>query len=985
VSEGITSDDGRLGAQLDLAEAVAGTAQIHAFERRVRKGTRSSRLLERDQWQNEFAAVFAGLLPRAAMIIEGEPGAGKTALLNVASQLAVDAGHEVLHARGGVQESEVPFGVVQQLLQPIYEDLPPSQRSLWMQLSSEQIEGVRPAMPFEAIHDLYLTLADLASNRPMVIAIDDLHLSDIESLWWVQHLVRRLGSSQLFFLGTSLSRIAGSALGPIDNIVAEPSTRVIPLRPLTGPSVAELIRHHLDIEAEESFVSTCMKMTRGNPFLLHSLLIALRQQGIRSEVSENVLSALSPAPIARAMLTRLDGVTPETQALMRSAAVLGDGADYRMVSELAGIDAARGHDIANSLAEVHVLRKGRLLSFVHPIERSTVYGEIDPVLRARAHAEAARLLDQNGASIEQVAHHLLLSEPSDDEWSAQLLESAAHHYTQRRDFELAETCLSRALLASNDDSTRARRLLVLASTQAATGGPSLAMLREAADLGADPIALADTTYRCLKAYSHDVYPPDTVATLRHLEGALGDENHELRIWIEVVLATWGPGVSVRNIDTTAVESALLKKRIERSRHDRMALAYLSHVKILAPGELDADYVATLAEQSLHPGDFHPEDGTSVVLIARALAALARAGRFDLVDRHGQELQEAASNLDHATSVAEFSTILALSHYLQGRLNEAEIECRRALTAMESVSWASRSLAIGVLSASLMEEGRVIEAATVLKPVPPSPAVLTYVELFPLEQRANLSLFNAHPNDALDDALLVKECAEELGVVNPAATAWRSIAASSLHRVGRLAEARELATENLELARSFGTPRGSGEALRTAAEVGHQAERITLLQEAVDILKHSAAVLEYAKASIDLGAAYGGEGQQAEALRNLRRGADLAFHCRAQPLVDRASIELRAAGARPRRVALMGYEALTPAERKVAKLAADGLINSQIAEHLFVSEKTVEGHLTRVYHKLGKQSRTELREFLKAMSDKPTERRTTEGQLNRRAV
>ena len=958
MSEGRSNKDGQFAGQLNLAVPLGGTPRIHAFERRVRNGTRSSRLLERDQWQNEFAAVFAGLLPRAAVIIEGEPGAGKTALLNVACHLAEDAGHEVLRASGGMLESKDPFGVVRQLLQPIYEDLPPSQRSSWMQLSSEQTESVRPAMPLEAIHDLYLALADLATNRPMVIAIDDLHLSDIESLWWVQHLVRRLGSLQLFFLGTSLSRIAGSALGPMDNIVAEPSTRVIPLRPLTGPSVAELIRHHLDIEAEESFVATCVRVTRGNPFLLHSLLIALRQQGIRSEVTENTLSALSLAPIARAMLTRLYGLPPETQALIRAAAVLGDGADYRMVSELAGIDAARGHDIANSLAEVHVLSKGRLLSFVHPIELSSVYGEIDPVLRARAHADAARLLDQSGAPVEQVAHHLLLSEPLDDEWSAQLLENAAHHYTQRREFELAETCLSRALLASNDDSTRARMLLVLASTQAATGWPALAMLREAADLGADPIALADTTYRCLKAYSHDVYPPDTVATLRHLESTLGDENHELRIWIEVVLATWGPGVSVRNIDTTTAESALSKRRIERSRHDRMALAYLSHIKILAPNERDADYVATLAEQSLHSGDFQPEDGTSVILIARALAALARSGRFDLVDRHGQELQDAASNLDHATSVAEFSSVLALSHYLQGRLDEAGIECRRALTAMEGISWASRSLAIGVLSGSLMEEGRFIEAATVLKPLPPSPAVLTYVELFPLEQRANLKIFNKHPNDALDDALLVKECAEELGVVNPAVTAWRRIAASSLHQVGRLAEARELATENLELARSFGTTQGSGEALRTAAEVGHQAERITLLQEAVDILKHSAAMLEYAKASIDLGAAYSRQGQQDEALRNLRRGADLAFHCRAQPLVDRASKELRAAGARPRRLALMGYEALTPAERRVAKLAADELI-----------EFSDRGTLVREREDRGRAPHTGVPQARKAVQDR----------------
>jgi DNA-binding CsgD family transcriptional regulator len=82
---------------------------------------------------------------------------------------------------------------------------------------------------------------------------------------------------------------------------------------------------------------------------------------------------------------------------------------------------------------------------------------------------------------------------------------------------------------------------------------------------------------------------------------------------------------------------------------------------------------------------------------------------------------------------------------------------------------------------------------------------------------------------------------------------------------------------------------------------------------------------------------------------------------------------------------MGSDALTPAERRVATLAADGLINAQIAEKLFVSEKTVEGHLTRVYHKLGNQSRAELREVLKPAPEGPSERRFPKGQINRRAV
>ena len=962
------------------------TQHVHAFERRQSTGTSARRLMERDEWQDEFAAALVGLLPPSAVIIEGEPGLGKTALLNAACHLAMEAGHEVLRARGGVLESEAPFGVVRQLLQPVQAKLAPNERKLWMHLSSEPGNDNRPPIPFEAIHDLYLSLSHLASVQPLLVAIDDLHWSDIESLGWVQHLVRRLEPGRLSFIGTSLCRVAGTALSPVDNIIAEPSTRVISLRPLSATSVTELIRHHLGAEPEASLVATCFRITGGNPFLLHSLLTAVQQRGTLPEVSEAALSALSPPPVARAILRRLGGLPTEAHAFVQAAAVLGDGSDHRVVAELAGVGASMGNDIANSLAEAHLLRKGRLLSFVYPLERSTVYGEIDPVRRARAHAEAARLLDDHDAPLDHVARHLLLSEPTGDEWSAQLLERAAHLHVQRGQLEPAEDCLSRALDESSDSSARPRRLLALSSIQAGIGRPgALALLREAADLGADPVALADATYRCLKAFAQELYPAETVATLRYLAAHLGEDNDDLRIWIEIVLATWGPPSNTGVIGTTVVESALAKRRIERSRHDRMAVAHLSHVYSLTPEQLNADYVADLAEQALDPSDFQPEDGTSVVVTARALVTLARAGRFEVVDRLGQVMQDAALSHGHATSVAEFSTVLAYSHLLQGNLDEAGVECRRALAAAEGSSWASRPMTIGLLAASLIEEGRWMEAETALKELPPNSAARTYLELLPLERRVQLKALDGCTSEALEDALMVKESAEAFGVANPAVTSWRSAASSLLGQLGRLTEARELASENLELARAFGAPHSLGNALRTAAEVGEPAERVALLEEAVDVLKRSGASLECAKAAIDLGAALTSEGRQDEALRSLRRGADLAFHCRAQPLVDRASRELRAAGARPRRLALMGSDALTPAERRVATLAAEGLINAQIAETLFVSEKTVEGHLTRVYHKLGKQSRADLREILKPASDTARRSRTLDADIDRRAV
>jgi DNA-binding CsgD family transcriptional regulator len=729
------------------------------------------------------------------------------------------------------------------------------------------------------------------------------------------------------------------------------------------------VSRQLNVDSEDSFARACHTITGGNPFLLHSLLSALEREGFGPDVSEESLATLSPPPVARAILRRLGGLPEEAHALMQAAAILGDHSDHRVVAALAGVDASLGGDMANALAEVYLFRRDRPLSFVHPLERSTVYGEIDPVRRARAHAEAARLLDDQGAALDQVAHHLLLAEPTADEWSAELLERAALVHAKEGQYEFAVRCLARSLDESPDASTRSRRLLELSSAEAAMGRPTaLDHLREAAELGVDPIELADATYRCLRAFAQESYPPETVATLRHLEAQLGEGHVDLRIWIEIVLSTWDQQPPALPASTPAIESVLLRKHTERTRLDRLALAHLAYVKTFASDQATAEYVADLAEQAVGAVDLQLDDCTSIVVAARAVASLVRAGRFEVADRLGLLAQTAAVRDDQQTAVAEFSTVLAYSHFLQGNLDEAEVECRRALAAMEGRSWASRPMSLGVLAATFIEEGRSREAASVLMDAVSDSIPRTIAELFALEQRAKLKMLEGRIDEALKDLLLAEQGAEALGVRNPAVTSWRCAAATALCAAERTTEARDLARENLELARAFGAPWALGMALRTAAEVGDPVDRLGLLTEAVGVLEPAGASLECAKATIDLGSVLISQGRQDEALSTLRRGADLAFRCRAQPLADRAARELRAAGARPRRLALMGSDALTPAERRVAELAAGGMINARIAEALFVSEKTVEGHLTRVYQKLGRRSRTNLREVFKPLPE-----------------
>jgi DNA-binding CsgD family transcriptional regulator len=142
-----------------------------------------------------------------------------------------------------------------------------------------------------------------------------------------------------------------------------------------------------------------------------------------------------------------------------------------------------------------------------------------------------------------------------------------------------------------------------------------------------------------------------------------------------------------------------------------------------------------------------------------------------------------------------------------------------------------------------------------------------------------------------------------------------------------------------------------------ADVGHRG--IDRLRRAVAVMEASVARLELARAMADLGAALRRAGCRAESREVLRPALDLAHRCGALALTERTRTELIAAGGRPRRLVLSGLDALTPSERRVAQLAAGGLANREIAQHLFVTARTVEGHLTHAYQKLGVTSREQL--------------------------
>jgi DNA-binding CsgD family transcriptional regulator len=221
-----------------------------------------------------------------------------------------------------------------------------------------------------------------------------------------------------------------------------------------------------------------------------------------------------------------------------------------------------------------------------------------------------------------------------------------------------------------------------------------------------------------------------------------------------------------------------------------------------------------------------------------------------------------------------------------------------------------------------------------------PGLLGRVDRLGDPSRAYLLAAEGKPEAALD---VLRECERfekrwetRSGLVP---VAWRSQAALCHLTLGDRAEARALAGEELALARRFGAQRAIGVALRVHGLV-HDGD-------------------QEARALIDLGSAIRRAGKRADARAPLAEGADLAHRCGATALVQHARDELRLAGARPRRIAQTGRDALTPAELRVVELAAQGNSNKQIAQALFVTLRTVEMHLSNSYRKLDIETREQL--------------------------
>jgi DNA-binding CsgD family transcriptional regulator len=931
------------------------------------------RLCERER---DLAAVEELLERRGGvLLIEGGAGVGKTSLVEAACSRAGELGHEVVRARGSELESGFAFGVVRQLFERRLAATGEGERAVllagpaavaWPLLSGEISVPPAGGSSFAVVHGLYWLVVNLAASGPVLIAVDDVHWADEPSLRWLAYLAPRLDGLAAEMLVAMRSGDPAVMSAPLAALRAQAAV----LRPalLSEQAVSTVVRAAAGGEASDELCGAVYAACGGNPLYLAELLRA-------AEASGRPLAALQPAEllagglegIARQVIARVSSLGPGALGLAQALAVLGDSGELRHAAAIAGVTMATAARLAGGLVRAEVLAAGDRPRFVHPVIRDALEASLDSSGKDRAHQCAARLLHADAAPAGQVAAHLLRVRPAGDGWALARLREAAEAAMSTGAPQAAAILLDRALAEPPPAGQRAGVLREAARAQVAAGRErAFVLLEEALRLAASSRERAGIALDVAEAYAALFRWVDAVNVIERALAELGDADPQLAARLEGELVVCGLH-DARRADRVAPVLARLGSRRPQAASEPVAVAQA--MTMLLSGR-PADQIAALLEDTLARAG--PEAGNWDTRAA-LLWALVVTERFGTVEESLTPMLDQVHRGGSARGfVAAYSTLGLLKLRL-GALDEADAAGRVALRVLQEGDFApGLPFAATVLSDIAVEAGQLDEAQALLDLLPQEgwPAAVATV-LIPAA-RGRLRLAQGRAADALAD---FQACGELF-----AADVWgmpirdtgyvhaRSGAALALSRLGEQKRACELADAELADVRLFAAPRALGIALRAAGLARGGQEGLALLRESATALDRSPALLERARSLAELGAALRRAGQRAAAREPLTRALELAARCGARPLAARARDELKAAGARPRRPWRTGVDALTPSELRVARLAAGGRSNREIAGELYVTLKAIEGHLAHAYAKLGIQGRDQLLRALGSRKD-----------------
>ncbi len=898
-------------------------------------------LLERDR----ELATLDRLLEQAAegrgrvVLIEGPAGIGKSRLL---SELRERAGRRmtVLTARCGELERDFSFGAVRQLLEPV------ASRERLLAGAAAPAEGVLAGGTaegsFAVLHGLYWAVLNLAEDRPVLLALDDLQWSDRPSLRFVAYLVRRLEGAPVLVGATLRSTEPGTDPELIAEIAADPLCEVVRPAPLGEAAVTELVTERLG-EPDPRFAAACREATGGNPLLLRHLLAALEQDGVApGAAGAAAVREIGTRAVSRTVLLRLSRLPADAVAVARAVAVLGESSRLPAVAALTGLEEAVVARAAGDLARADILRAETPLGYVHPLVRDVVYLDVPAGERELEHGRAAEVLASAGAAAEEVAAQLLHAPRRGDRETVELLRAAAGEAAQRGGPDSALAYLERALEEPPPADLRGALHFELGVAAAEMNAPlAVEHLRVAFDALTDAEARATAAFALAQSLLFTGHAGEGGALARHAAAEAPADARMALEGVELIAVFFG--------------------------HDREALARIGPAEGTGAGArmltaarafacatsgAPADECEALALESFEGGELLAS--ASGLFWSAALVALTLTG-----SRHAEEWLAATRRAAHRNGTVFSFTSVSLwtgLHLLgTGDLEEAGelLDQANRLQELWGAAPTATSWARGLHAYRAALAGDAAGARAILGTAPADDEESDGATLW-RRTHAELLLADGRAEEALAVAELMGRTAVQ--VRHPDWKPWQSLKARALGRLGRAEEALAAIDAELELARGCGVPATIGRCLRERAEL---AQDVDGLRSAAELLAGTPARLEHARALAALGAALRRSRRAGEAREPLREALELAEACACPPLVEAVRSELYAAGARPRSAALSGVAALTASERRVAALAAEGRTNREIAQALYVTPKTVEVHLSNAYRKLDIRSRREL--------------------------
>lgn len=911
-------------------------------------------------------------------LIEGPSGIGKTALMQVLADGERDSGVLIVRARCDEMEKGFAFGAVRQLFEQPLAAAEPEERAdlfrgaahLAAPVLADDAVGAAPQqqsqVTFPVLHGLYWLTVNLAARTPLLILVDDVQWLDPPSARWVHYLVRRLEGLPIALVVTARTDQQTGLQELVDGIARDPLC--VRLRPaaLSRESVARLIEDTFGQPPESIFSDACHQAAEGNPLLTRELLRALREQGAEPvDAQSERVTEFGWQVMAQEVTRRLRGQRPEVVRLAESLAVLGDGALLDTAAELAGVENQVAKEAVEVLVQLGVVDSAVGPRFTHASIREAVYANLGRARQAAVHHRAARVLTSNLAPVGQIAGHLMNTTPAGDGSAVTTLRRAALEATDKSASDIAAAYLSRALNEPPSEQDRPAVLMELGACETRAGLPGATRhLTEAMTLMPDPRARARVAALLADELQLENRPLDAVEVLEQAIADLPAAERDLRLRLEAPLVM----LTQSHISTAGIAA----RRVSRLKDDtygssgdeRCLLAVLAASMAFDPRTSTAERAVELAEAAL-AGSVLRCDATMLVL-QRAISAFKHAERLDSAMRWLDRSIEAAQRCGSYRLYAWTSCQRSDANYRIGAIPEALADAQAALEAGGSEQWAWMfPLPVAFHINALLEVGDLERAEQLTRTTFIPEAQESWHWSFFLESRARVHTAVGDPRSALTDLLQCGERQKEWGITNPALVHWRSAAALAHAALGQDDEARRLIDEDLELARMWGTPGALGASLRAAGLLAGGRRGRTLLAEAVQTLEDSSARLEHAHALTDLGVALHRADDNPGARPILRQGIDLAHRCGASALVARAHAALLAAGGRPRRLTITGVDALTPSERRIATLAARGRTNREIAEALFLTQRTVEIHLGRTYRKLTISGRSQLRTAMPA--------------------